>query len=170
MIQRPLRYAYLKLIRQEGAPEQISAGAALGVFIGLCTPMGPQMIVAFLLASYLRINRIAAVLGVWITNPITIPFLYPIQIWLGCSLAGITIDYQYPDSIADLWTILLNWRAHGELLLALVVGAVASAIISALATFFITNQIVKSYRAKKLQRQNERQKNAVEPESTRLTP
>ena len=73
---RPFRYLYLRFIRLRGTAEEVARGMALGVFIGLTPTMGIQMPLAFFFAMLLKENKIAAVIGVWISNPMTaIPIL-----------------------------------------------------------------------------------------------
>lgn len=151
-IQRPARYYYLRLIRQEGSLDQISAGMALGVFVGLITPPGPQMIIAVIIASIAGWNKISSALGVWITNPFTIPFIYPLQVWLGSAIAGIPLSFEPPSSIPELWKLLTNGQHHSSLMAALLIGASVSAVVCSFLSFFVTKFIVHSYRTKKLAR------------------
>lgn len=152
MLSRTLRFYYLKLVRQEGTPEKISAGMALGVFIGLITPPGPQMIIAGILATLVHFNRITAIMGVWITNPLTIPFIYPIQVYIGCMV--LNIDLALPDfhNVMEFWNVLLNASTNMDIVLALLTGATISAIILAVASYYITFYLVVYYRKQKLKR------------------
>lgn len=157
-IQRPARYFYLKLIRQEGSPEQISAGMALGVFIGLITPPGPQMIIALIIATFTGWNRISSALGVWITNPFTIPFIYPVQVWLGSLVSGIPLNFIAPTSIPELWELLSDSQNHWNLVITLLIGAFVSAVIVSFLSFFVTKYVVNSYRQIKIVRQERMRK------------
>ena len=68
-----------KMIRDPLPPEDIAAGWALGVFIGCAIPFGLQLIISIPLAMMMRVSKIGATLGTFITNPVTIFFIYPAQ-------------------------------------------------------------------------------------------
>ncbi len=167
VIQRPARYFYLKLIRQEGSPDQISAGMALGVFIGLITPPGPQMIIAVIIAAFAGMNRISSALGVWITNPVTIPFIYPFQVWLGSKFSGIPLNFKAPTTIPELWVLLTDSQNHWNLIITLLVGAFVSAVFMSFLSFFVTKYVVNSYRQKKIARQQSMRVRQAAAQSTK---
>lgn len=66
----------------------IAGGIALGVFISLTPTVGAQMVISGLAAYFLRVNIPVAVACAWITNPVTIPIIYPLQYKLGIFLFG----------------------------------------------------------------------------------
>lgn len=169
-IQRPARYFYLKLIRQDGSLDQISAGMALGVFIGLITPPGPQMIIAVIIATVAGWNKISSALGVWITNPFTIPFIYPLQVWLGSAIADIPLNFASPTTIPELWALLTNSQHHKSLITALLFGACVSSMVCSFLSFFVTKFVVHSYRIKKLARQQRLKKKQQTVSVTNSTP
>ncbi len=66
----------------------LAGGIALGVFISLTPTVGAQMIISGLAAYFLRVNIPVAVACAWITNPVTIPIIYPLEYKLGIFLFG----------------------------------------------------------------------------------
>ena len=74
---RQLKYLYYQFVRLNATPEEVSRGLALGVFIGM-TPTSPfQMLLAVLLAVVLKENKVAAMLGTWVTPPLlSVPIYY----------------------------------------------------------------------------------------------
>jgi len=72
-----------KLSRRSAA-----GGLALGVFIALTPTVGTQMIISGLAAYFLGVNIPIAVACAWITNPVTIPIIFPLQFKLGLILGG----------------------------------------------------------------------------------
>jgi uncharacterized protein (DUF2062 family) len=85
---RLLRGFYNRFVRIRGTPRQISLGLALGVFIGMSPFMGFHTVVAVMLASLVKWSKIAAGVGVFITNPFTAPFIYPLTYRLGAEVTG----------------------------------------------------------------------------------
>ena len=75
-----------KIVGETLPPERVAAGWALGMFIGCFIPFGMQLVVSIPLAVMLRISRIGATVGTLVTNPVTIFFIYPVQIWVGSRL------------------------------------------------------------------------------------
>jgi hypothetical protein len=66
-----------------GSPQEVAAGAALGTFIAFTPTIGFQIVLAATLATLLRINRPAAILMVWISNPFTLAPVYAATYWVG---------------------------------------------------------------------------------------
>ena len=89
-----LRRWLRRILFQKDTPESIAAGAALGTFIALTPTVGLQMIIAVALATVARVNKVAAALLCWITNPLTIPPIY-----YGCYRLGLLLmpDYRLKD-------------------------------------------------------------------------
>ena len=119
---------------------------ALGVFVGMSPFIGFHTAIAVLLASFLKWSKIAAAVGVLITNPITAPIIYPLTYRLGAMLTGFSEPIQ--------WSRLLESGAFIELLknspmiiIDMLVGGILVGIPLSIIVYFITHAIV--YKAKK---------------------
>jgi uncharacterized protein (DUF2062 family) len=92
-----LHYIHKKLIRPiftiNDTPHSIALGVTLGVFVSLTPTVGIQMLLAVIIGTFIKANRIIAALLCWISNPITILPMYYSYYWLGGKILGI-----------DLWT------------------------------------------------------------------
>jgi len=142
---RPFRYLYLRFIRLRGTAEEVARGMALGVFIGLTPTMGIQMPLAFFFAMLLKENKIAAVIGVWISNPMTAIPIYTYNFKIGKYLLG-TPDVKMP-SFSSLNEIL---DLGHDLILPLAIGSIVAGIISATVAYFIT---LKAYAVVQMERE-----------------
>ena len=71
-----------KVLKDPLPPEDVAAGWALGMFIGCSVPFGLQLVVAVPLAMMMRVSKIGATLGTFITNPVTIFLIYPAQTYV----------------------------------------------------------------------------------------
>ena len=83
------------------APWRIALALAVGVFIS-CTPtFGFQTLLAILIATVARLNRVAMVTGVWINLPWVTPFVYAGALKLGSLIL--------PDQtgMSGFWLMLL---------------------------------------------------------------
>lgn len=78
-IVRQVKLLLLRFVRLQGTPHEVSKGMALGICIGLTPTFGIQMPIALLFAWLLKESKVAAVLGVWITNPLTAPVIYALE-------------------------------------------------------------------------------------------
>ena len=81
-------YIYVKLVKQTGEPDYIARGVAIGFMIGMVIPFGLQIPIAIALAFLLKAAKIPAFACTWVTNHITVFFIYPAQCWVGSYLIG----------------------------------------------------------------------------------
>ena len=65
-----------RLVTLEDTPRSIALGAAIGVFIGMTPTYGVQMFIVFIVNSLLRVNRVAGLITIYITNPLTLVPIY----------------------------------------------------------------------------------------------
>ncbi len=141
-LRRKIRYCYIRLRRLQGDPRKIALGMALGVFIGVTPTIPFHMILALALAHLFRISRVAAVMGVWVSNPITIPPLYYFSFKLGKWLLYPNHIMSLPQSVDVRELLRLGW----EINLALQVGGLILALPSGLAAYYLTLWAIRRYR------------------------
>ncbi|ABA89090.1 protein of unknown function DUF2062 [Syntrophotalea carbinolica DSM 2380] len=134
---RQIKLLVVRFLRLRGAPEEISKGLALGIFIGLTPTFGFQMLLAVCLAVMLKENKFAAVLGVWVTNPFTAPFIYALEYESGRVL--LNMDYVHiPASLSFSALKSLGW----EVLLPLGVGSLLWAALTAMTVYLAAIRII----------------------------
>lgn len=92
---RILKRIYYRFLRIRGTPRQISQGLALGFFIGMTPFLGFHTVLAVMLAALFKWNKIAACVGVFITNPFTAPLIYPLTYKLGSMVTGFSDPSQW---------------------------------------------------------------------------
>lgn len=114
----------------------VAAGLAVGTIVAFTPTIGVQMFLAGVAAYFLRVNIPAAILVCWVTNPVTAPFIYPLQYRLGswilcilnlektCNSNGLfsnLVHYAWPLWIGSLvsglilsiiayWSVFLGWN------------------------------------------------------------
>jgi len=136
------RFLKGKIVRDPLPPEDIAAGWALGMFIGCAIPFGMQLIISIPLAMMMRVSKVGAVLGTFITNPITIFFIYPAQTFIVNKLLfGGSLTYA---RLAD--TDLGSWEAvrrlGSEAIASFFLGGFLLAIIFTPIVYFAVKRIV----------------------------
>ena len=164
---KPLRF-YLKLIRHPGTPGSVGRGVATGLFTAFLIP-GGHMLVAFLLAIPVRGARGAAVLATWIANPLTIPFIWPVQCWLGSFLTGRPLSYslikQLVSDAVHHPSIQTVRTLSGELIISFFAGGLLLGTATAAAGYFCTVRLVTRHRARRTERKNLRKSGGINKET-----
>ena len=80
---RQLKYYFLRFIRLRGEPHELALGLALGLFTGMMPIMPFQIALAVTLALIFKGNKMTAIIGTWVSNPLNWYFLYYISYKIG---------------------------------------------------------------------------------------
>ncbi|SHI42992.1 hypothetical protein SAMN02745165_00017 [Malonomonas rubra DSM 5091] len=129
---RQFKLNLIRLIRLRVEPDEIARGMALGLFIGMTPTFGVQMFIALFCAMLLRQNKIAALIGVWNTNPLTAPIIYGMEYEVGRLLLGLPrpttqIEFTY-EAMKELGWMLASPLSLGSLVLGIPVAAIGYAL------------------------------------------
>lgn len=153
-----LKKTYKRFLKIRGNPHEIAIGLALGLFVGMTPTMGLHTAIAIFFAALLKWNKISAAIGVWITNPLTAPLIYPINYLVGIKLAGFS---KSNGSIKNL-----DWPAFYQLILktpeifwSLIIGGVVLGLPLAVAGYYFSYSVIQRYQddiKKKLARSKEK--------------
>jgi uncharacterized protein (DUF2062 family) len=147
LLERPpaLSRKYDRLFDTDGSPHAIASGMALGLFIGMTPFFGLHVVAALALATVLKWSKLAAILGVNITNAFTAPFIYPLNYWIGTKIVGPAHAVEWPTAftIAEM----LGFLRHSPLIvLDLVIGGTVLGLPLALVGYGLIMWAVKVYR------------------------
>ncbi len=117
-----MRPALRWLTKLRSSPKAIAGGFALGTFIAFTPTLGAQMILAVIFATLFNCNRPAAILPVWITNPVTVAPIFTANYWLGQKVLGGPMVSEVSGLFIDLGitTAKLDFWESKELLLAVI--------------------------------------------------
>ena len=99
MFKRKLAFFIEKVKKLHGDPHYVAFGMAIGDIVALTPPNPIHTIFAITLAVLLKASKPAAVLGVWVSNPFTVVFLY-----LACYKVG---HFFFEDSLQAFKSIEL---------------------------------------------------------------
>ncbi|MFO7559958.1 MAG: DUF2062 domain-containing protein [Desulfobacterales bacterium] len=150
-----LQKAYERFLKIRGNPHEIALGFALGLFVGVAPCMGIQTVIAVFLASLLKWNKISAAVGVWISNPISAPFLYGFTFYVGSLFTGVAESFR-PAGVFDfsyLYQIVLKAR---EIFWTLTIGGVIVGFPVAVLGYYLSYMAVNRYQNKIKQKIAER--------------
>lgn len=134
---RQFKLNLLRFVRLQGSPEEIAKGFALGIFIGLTPTFGVQIVLAVFCAMLLGENKLSAALGVWVTNPLTAPFIYAAEYELGRIMLGMDL-VQLPGEFSLSALRTLSW----EVLLPLTLGSLIIGSLGAFAAYLLAVRLV----------------------------
>lgn len=123
------------LIHSHVSPSEVAGGFAIGIFVAATPTLGLHTIITIALAALFKKNEVAAILAVWIVNPLTMfpifYFIFQVGHWI---IGGPNINLK-PDSIKDIFHL------GGNLLIPLWVGGLVVGLASATLSFYIVGFI-----------------------------
>lgn len=158
-LQKRARQGYVRLVRSPGAPSEIAGGMAVGLFIAMLpvlqTPLAVGVAEGMRRFFRVPISRLAAVAGVFLTNPLTGPLIYGGAFFLGRPFAR----HLLPDgalSAAGTKLSLSDLSSAGgfaaEVMASLAIGGVLLGIPTAIAGYFATRALVHRYQTRRVRR------------------
>ena len=133
------------IVKEKLPPEDIAAGWALGMFIGCSIPFGLQLIIAIPLAMMMRVSKLGATLGTFITNPATIFIIYPAQTFIVNKLLfGGSLTFSRLMETEWSWQAVRKLGA--QVMASFFLGGILFAIIMTPLTYFFIKRIVVRHR------------------------
>jgi uncharacterized protein (DUF2062 family) len=158
-----------KILGLNDSPHSIALGTGIGMFVAFTPTIPLQMAISFVVAWICRVNKTAAVIPAWVTNPITAPPIFYAEYLTGKILLSPfrtndnEIDFdKYMKDVLDLnfWepvklyhqvTTLISetWSHIG---IPLIIGSLIWAAIFGLLSYFAVFKIVTKRRERKKQK------------------
>ena len=139
------------ITRLRSSPKAIAGGLGLGTFIAFTPTVGIQLILAVIIATFFNLNRPAAMIPVWITNPLTVAPIYTFNYWLGSTLcngpplsevSGLFIDIGRTMAHLEFWEIkeqfLSILHMGKDILLPLLAGSTIVGVITGLIVYIFS--------------------------------
>ena len=140
-----IRQVITRFKELQGDPHYIAMGMAIGVFVSITPTIPFHTVIAIALSFLLNGSKIAAAIGVWFSNPITIPFFYLGSYKTGLFVFGnsVPFDIKY-ESITELMKLGMNATCI------MITGGIVLGIFPGIAAYFITRKIVVKIRSQRL--------------------
>jgi uncharacterized protein len=140
-----LRRSAAMLLHTHDTPKRTAAAFALGVFMGFSPFLGLHTVLAVCLAFALRLNRLAAVAGVYTNLPWVIAPYYTLTTVLGAQVMGIAMPAQFGHRLRTVFELSFVttefWHGLGQLLHPLlwpyILGSTFGAAVLAAATYVL---------------------------------
>ncbi|MGD9006577.1 MAG: DUF2062 domain-containing protein [Desulfobacteraceae bacterium] len=139
-----LNALYIKFKSLNGDPHYVAMGMAVGVFVAVTPTIPFHMAIAVALAFALKASKPAAVIGVWFSNPITVPPLYYGSYKLGMLMLGCSDGPDPP--VLSLQELL---KQGVDVTIAMIIGGAVLGIVPATASYFVTRYFFRKLRARR---------------------
>jgi uncharacterized protein (DUF2062 family) len=108
-----------RILHINDTPHAIALGTAIGMFLAMTPTVGIQIILAATICTVIRANRVAAVIMVFISNPLTMVPIYWLSYGLGAAITGdVMVSHQ---DFAAIWQHIRDAGMIGGIREALVV-------------------------------------------------
>jgi len=132
-----------KLLGIEDSAHSIALGTAIGMAVGMTPTVGAQSVIVILLVVLTRrifhFNRMAALLTIYISNPLTLVPIYYFLYWVGTFFVPGTITQEDVARIVEYNGAAGWWQAIKELFVdvgtPLLIGTAIVAPVSGLLTY-----------------------------------
>lgn len=162
---RALAYVRHRLRRLPDSPEKVGRGMAAGAFVAFLPVYGVHFVVGLLAAWVVRGNLLAALIGTFLNNFLTIVPISAVALPLGTLMLGERPDAHLLEDLGHLlggaagegWNNLLapftprtfEWRHLAEFLdrafLPLFLGGVPPGLVAGLSAYAVTVPVVRAY-------------------------
>ena len=138
-------------------PRQVALGVALGAFIAFTPFIGLQMLLAALVATVAGASKKAAMLAVWISNPVTMGPIFAFTYHLGLMLiapssASASTTFA-PAPAAGVTpgpalTLGILFEAGQGMMTPLLVGGAVAGLLAGALSYVLTHRGVQAFQAR----------------------
>lgn len=140
------------ILMLDDSPHSIALGTAIGMFVGLTPTVGIQMaivmVLAFATSRLFRFNRVAALIAVYVSNPLTMVPIYWFNYRLGTLFLEETVTWDEFKQLFHYHSYAEWWNTLKELFVTvgmpLVVGSVVIGMIAALSSYLLIFRLAES--------------------------
>lgn len=135
-LKRMLRYNYIKILRLEEAPEQIAMSVAIGTSIMFMPFFGFGIFIAYFVAMFLKVNKIATILTTLLWK-LALPVFYVLNIITGNFIMG---DPHTPAKPLHHAGGILN--KFNELGTEFLVGSAINSILAGILAYYVALKLL----------------------------
>ena len=143
-LRKKIQHFITRFKQLNGDPHYVALGMAIGVFISVTPTIPFHTVIALALAFILRGSKAAAAIGVWFSNPVTIPLFYKGSYDVGVSILGNSAPFS-----TEYESILELLKLGADVTIAMITGGIILGILPGIAAYFITRRIFIKLRLRK---------------------
>lgn len=149
MLRKLSNLAWSILTLQDNA-HSIALGTAIGLFIAWTPTVGIHMVLVIGICLMLRANKVAGLIAVYLSNPITMVPMYWFAYWVGSRILDQELTYAELRSILNYqgWDGLKAafWRICVEFAGPMWLGGLLLAIVHAIPGYYAARWAIERYR------------------------
>lgn len=169
---RPFEYLGHRVRRLPDTPHRIALGVACGVFASFSPVFGFHLVLAALLALVLRGNILASLLGTFVGNPLTFPFIATISLTTGREILGLSgharefnwLVESFSNALNGLWHAFKSIFGYGHpdwallndfwinIFLPYLLGGTIFGLIFGVAFYFLSRPVIAAYQNRRRSR------------------
>ena len=172
---RASQYVMNRIRRLTDQPQRIARGFAAGIFVSFTPFFGFHFMMAALVAWIIRGNIVAALLGTFVGNPLTFPFIAVLSVTLGRRMLDVEgtlqphrIFEEFARASAELWNNLLapftdatmHWQNFdyfwSNYFLPYLVGGVGPGLAASVVGYYLTVPVIRAYHKRRSRKMAER--------------
>ncbi|MEI4485130.1 DUF2062 domain-containing protein [Frigidibacter sp. MR17.14] len=172
---RAATYTWYRLRRLPDRPHRIARGVGAGIFISFTPLFGAHFFGGGILAWIIGGNVLAALVGTFVGNPVTFPFIAYVSMRLGGWMLGIDAEMRFHRLVAafshatqDLWDNFLalfageamHWSGlklfYDNVFLPYMLGGCVLGLIAAVAGHYLTLPVIAAYQKRRTKKLRER--------------
>jgi hypothetical protein len=149
-------------VRLRASPHEIALGCAAGAFVSITPLLGVQTILAVMLATLLRASIPAAVLGTFVGNPLSWPFIWASTYVMGLHIVGLDGVFDpaaFERSVLVLWAAVLERSPQvldataallWPLLWPMLAGSIPIGLLTGAVVYYISRNLVRAWRLRRM--------------------
>ena len=166
---RAIEYLGHRVRRLPDSPHRIAFGLAIGVFASFSPFFGAHLLLAAGLAKLLRANIVASLIGTFVGNPLTFPFIAAVSLGLGRRILGYgasghdfeRLTHSFALAASGLWSSLMSLVGRGQpqwgrlepfvdyVLWPYFVGGLLPGLAAAAASYWLLRPLIAAYQARR---------------------
>ncbi len=146
------RFLIYRVLHVDDTPHRIALGLAIGIFITWTPTIPCQMVLVVALSALLGANKLVGVPFVWISNPVTMWFMFGFDYWIGCRILGTHAKgvraFVEAINLTGAWheRLVSMWEVFGQFFWEIAIGSILVGLVSGVITYFVTYRAVVGYR------------------------
>ena len=143
-LKRASLFYFLKLVRVKDSVDKLSIGFACGAMVSFTPFIGFHFFLAIIFAFILRGNLVASLIGTFVGNPFTFPF-----IWIFIYRVG-NVFFKNDQSFSLQFTFESLFNQGYEILAPMLIGSLIVSIPIWFITYFSLKFLILSFKKRKV--------------------
>jgi uncharacterized protein len=153
-----------RLVNLRASPHEIALGCAIGAFVSVTPLLGVQTILAVLFASLLRASVPAAIVGTFVGNPLSWPFIWASTYAMGLQIVGLEGMFDpatFQHNMLSVWAALVERSPHlldatvtllWPLVWPMLAGSIPLGLLTGAVVYYICKNGVQVWRHRRMSR------------------